>query len=167
MSGPERDDEGERPKLSWSEIDKRRDKPRTRADREQRPRGAAAEARARAAAQQYLKQKGGALFAKHGASGRGEALAAAVRDAQGTAGFAEACRAYLRELGPPREASLCARFLDARDAELVLAGLRGLEGLRAGGALPAGAGLRAQLRMLADDANGEVASAAETLLAAL
>jgi hypothetical protein len=167
MSGSERD-EGERPKLSWSEIDKRRDRPRTRADREQRPRGAAAEARARGATQQYLKQKGGALFAKHGAGGRGEALAAGVRDAQGTAGFADACRAYLRELGPPREASLCSRFLDARDPELVLAGLRGLEALRGEGALPApGAGLRAQLRMLADDANDEVASTAETLLAAL
>jgi hypothetical protein len=166
LSGHERDDDGERPKLSWSEIDKRRDKPRTRADRETRPRGAAAEARSRSATQQYLKQKGGALFTKHGAGGRGEALARDVRDSHGTAGFAEACRAYLRELGPPRDGSLCSRFLDARDPDLVLAGLAGLERLRAEGALPAGAGLRAQLRMLADDANDEVASAAEALLRA-
>ena len=166
MSGNERDGDGERPKLSWSEIDKRRDKPRTRADREQRPRGAAAEARARDAAQQYLKQKGGTLFAKHGAGGRGEALARDVRDAHGTPGFADACRAYLRELGPPKEASLCSRFLDTRDAELVLAGLRGLEGLRDAGQLTASAGLRSQLRTLADDANDEVASAAEALLRA-
>jgi hypothetical protein len=166
VSGHERDDDGERPKLSWSEIDKRRDKPRTRADREPRPRGAAAEVRARDATQQYLKQKGGALFAKHGVGGRGEALAKAIRDAQGTPGFAEACRAFLRELGPPTEASLCARFLDARDPELVLAGLRGLEGLHDAGQLTASAGLRSQLRTLADDANDEVASAAEALLRA-
>jgi hypothetical protein len=167
VSGNERDGDGERPKLSWSEIDKRRDKPRARADREQRPRGAAAEARARDAAQQYLKQKGGALFAKHGAGGRGDALAKAVRDAQGTPGFAEACRAFLRELGAPTEASLCSRFLDARDPELILAGLRGLEGLRDAGQLAASAGLRSQLRGLADDANDEVASAAEAIVRAL
>jgi hypothetical protein len=163
----ERDDDGERPKLSWSEIDKRRDRPRTRADREQRPRGAAAEARSRAATQDYLKKAGRELFAKHGAGGRGEELAKAVRDAQGTPDFAAACRAYLDELGPPKEASLCARFLDARAPELVLAGLRGLEGLRAKGALAAGAGLRARLRTLAEDANDEVADAAQALLGAL
>ncbi len=165
MSG-ERDDDGDRPKLSWSEIDKRRDRPRSRADREQRPRGAAAEARSRAATQQYLEKKGSALFAKHPAGGRGEELAKAIRDAQGTAGFAGACRAYLRELGPPKEASLCSRFLDARDPELVLAGLQGLERLRGEGMLGASPGLRSQLRMLADDANDEVASAAEALLQA-
>jgi hypothetical protein len=163
----ERDEDGERPKLSWSEIDKRRDRPRTRADREQRPRTAAAEARSRAATQQYLRKLGGELFAKHRAGGRGEELAGAIRDAQGTPGFADACRAYLGELGPPRDASLCARFLDARAPELVLAGLRGLEGLRGEGALAPSAGLRAQLRTLANDANDEVADAAEALLRAI
>jgi hypothetical protein len=162
-----RDDEGDRPKLSWSEIDKRRDRPRSRSDREQRPRGAAAEARSAAAAQQYLKKLGGSLFTKHAAGGRGEELAKAVRDAQGTEGFADACRAYLRELGPPKEASLCSCFLDARDPELTLAGLRGLEELRAGGKLAASAGLRSQLRTLANDANDELAYAADELLRAL
>jgi hypothetical protein len=162
-----RDDDSDRPRLSWSEIDKRRDKPRTREDRERRPRGAAAEARSQAATQQYLKKLGGSLFGKQAAGGRGDALARAVRDAQGTPGFAAACRAYLEELGAPRDASLCARFLDAREPELVLAGLGGLDALRAAGPLAASPGLRAQLRTLADDPNDEVASAAEALLRAL
>ena len=166
MSG-ERDDDGERPKLSWSEIDKRRDRPRTRADREQRPRGAAAEARSRAATQQYLKKQGAELFAKASAGGSKGVLAKAIRDAQGTPGLADACRAYLRELGPPQDPALCARFLDVRDPELVLAGLRGLEELRSAGGLAASAGLRAQLRTLADDPNDDVAYAAEALLGAL
>jgi hypothetical protein len=162
-----RDDDSDRPKLSWSEVDRRRDKPRTREDRERRPRGAAAEARSQAATQQYLKKLGGSLFGKQGAGGHGDALARAVRDAQGTPGFAGACRAYLDELGAPQDASLCARFLDAGEPELVLAGLTGLEALRAGGPLAASPGLRAQLRTLADHANDEVATAAETLLRAL
>jgi len=162
-----RDDDSDRPKLSWSEIDKRRDKPRTREDRERRPRGAAAEARSQAATQQYLKKLGGSLFGREGASGRGEALARAVGDAQGTPGFTGACRAYLDALGAPKDASLCARFLDACEPELVLAGLAGLEALRAGGPLAASPGLRARLRSLADDANDEVATAAEALLRAI
>ena len=48
-------DRDERPRRSWREIDQMRDGSRGRSGDERRPRGAAAEARAKAATQQYLK----------------------------------------------------------------------------------------------------------------
>src|SRR5512147_1473712 len=126
MSGREDEDRGERPKLSWSEFDKRRDKPRSHTS-ERRPRGAAAEARAASATQSYLKKLDQQLFAKggKGATPRGR-LADAVRDALGTPGLDDACRAYLAEVGPPEDAALVAAFLDARDRALRLAALGAL-----------------------------------------
>jgi len=157
-------DDDERPRRSWSEIDKLRDKPRARSD-ERRPRGAAAEARSRAAAQQYLKKLDGHLFAKgraRGASG-GDA-ANAIRAALGTPALADACRAYLRELGPPSDPGLLAAFLDAPDRELQLVGLRALGERRRRGELALTVGLRAQLRMLAEGLDDELAEAAEDAL---
>ena len=60
MSG-EDDDRGDRPRLSWSEQDKRRGKARGHTG-ERRPRGAAAEALAAKAAQSYLKKLDQQLF---------------------------------------------------------------------------------------------------------
>jgi hypothetical protein len=155
----------ERPRLSWSEIDKRRDRPGRSEPRDPRPRGAAAEARARAATRSYLKQIDGALFAKSPAGAAGEPLARAVRDAHGSARFAEACAAYLAALGPPRDADLAALFLDAPRRELVLAGLEGLATLHAAGRLAPSRALLGQLRLCAEGPDGELAEAAEALLA--
>lgn len=160
MSG----DDGERPRLSWSEIDKRRDRGGRRDERERRPRGAAAEARSRAASQSYLKKLDAALFAKGAAGGRGEPLARAVREAHGTPGLADACAAYLAALGPPQDAALAALFLDAPRREIVLAGLAGLAALARAGGLEIGRALRGQLRMHAEGSDDEVASAADALL---
>ena len=160
MSG----DDDERPRRSWSEIDKLRDKPRARRD-EQRPRGAAAEARSRAATQQYLKKLDAHLFAKTpGRASAGGEPASAVRAALGTPGLADACRAYLRELGPPTDPALLAAFLDAPDRELQLVGLRALGERRRSGELALTAGLRAQLRTLAEGLDDELAEAAEDAL---
>lgn len=159
MSG--RDDD-ERPRLSWSEIDKRRDRGGRRDDRERRPRGAAAEARSREATRSYLAKLDAALFAKGPAGG--EPHARAVRNAHGTPGLADACAAYLAALGPPREAALAALFLDAPHRELVLAGLAGLAALRDAGGLALGRSLRGQLRLHAEGSDDEVAQAAEDLL---
>jgi hypothetical protein len=160
----ERDDD-ERPRPSWSEIDKRRDRPRARQD-ERRPRGAVAEARARVAAGQYLKKVEGRLF-----SGRGddaaEGLTRAVHEAHGTSGLAEACRAYLEAVGPPSDARLLALFLDAKEPRVVVAGLEGLERLRSEGTLPVSPGLRSHLRMLSEEPDDDVAYAAEDLLSKL
>jgi hypothetical protein len=158
------DDRGERPRRSWSEIDKLRDKARTRGD-ERRPRGAAAEARSRAATQQYLEKLGRELFAKPGKGGAAaDRLAGAVRAALGTPELHGACRAYLAELGPPADPALLSAFLDTGDRELVLAALRAIgEGRRSGG-VALSAGLRAQLRTLAEGLDDELAEAAEAAL---
>ena len=162
MSGREDDDRGERPKLSWSELDKRRDKPRSHTS-ERRPRGAAAEARAASATQSYLKKLDQQLFAKAGKSAtpRGR-LADSVRDARGTPGLDDACRAYLAEVGPPADAALTAAFLDARDREIRLAALGALAGENRVALTP---GLRSQLRVLAEGADDELAERAEEILA--
>jgi hypothetical protein len=163
MSGRDEDDR-ERPKLSWSELDKRRDKPRSHTS-ERRPRGAAAEARAASATQSYLKKLDQQLFAKGGKSATPKGrLADAVRDALGTPGLDDACRAYLAEVGPPADAALIAAFLDARDRDVRLAALDALGSAQAPrvGLTP---GLRSQLRVLAEGADDELAERAEEILA--
>jgi hypothetical protein len=163
MSG---DDDHDRPKRSWAEIDRQRDRPRARRD-ERAPRGPAATARARAATQQYLHEIDRKLFAKGSPGGAaGAQHAAAVRAAQGTPGLTDACRAYLEALGPPGDPGLLAAFLDARDRDIQLAALAALaEGIGAGRIAPS-AGLRAQLRTLAEGLDDALAEAAEAALAA-
>ena len=63
----------ERPRRSWREIDRMRDGSGHRPD-ERKPRGKAAEARSRQAAQTYLKQIDG-LFAQDGGGAESERLA--------------------------------------------------------------------------------------------
>jgi len=164
MSGD--DERGERPRRSWSEIDKLRDKPRSRSD-ERRPRGAAAEARSRAATQQYLKKLGDHLFAKPGSGGSvAERHAEAVRAALGTPALADACRAYLDAHGAPADAALLSAFLDSGDRALQLAALGALGEALGAGRIALGPGLRAQLRTLAGGLDDELAEAAEAALGA-
>jgi hypothetical protein len=163
---PERDHDDERPRRSWREIDQMRDRPRERSQ-ERRPRGAAAEARARTATDQYLKKMGKELFGKESGGAEAADLARGVRDAHGGAGLAEACRAYLEALGPPTDPSLLSLFLDAGEREVLLSALEALESLRAAGTLAATSGIRTQLRILAEDPDDDVAYASEELLAKL
>lgn len=164
MSGDgDRPDYLDRDKKSFSELDRLR---RERRDgRDARPRDAAARARASAASKQYLAQIDG-LFSG-GRRGDEAALARAVLDARGSAGLADACRAYRDGVGVPTEARLLACFLDAGERDLVLEGLNALLSARAAGSLQASPGLRSQLRLLAQDADDEVAGAAEEILEAL
>ncbi len=159
------DDREDRPRLSWSELDKRRGKPRPSTP-ERKPRGAAAEALSRSATQSYLKKLDSQLFSKSGKSGAPAAkLAAAVRDALGTPGLDDAARAYLEQVGPPREAALVAAFLDARDRTLQLAALEAWSEELAAGRVTPTTGLRAQLRTLAEGSDDEIADRAEEILA--
>jgi hypothetical protein len=158
MSGDDRD---ERPRLSWREIDQRRDRPRERSS--SRPRGAAAEARSRAATKAYVKGLD-KLFSKGAAGAEGERLAERIRRAHGTPELAPACREYLEALGAPRDPALLALFLDAGDAPLVVVALETLLALHEEGCLQVSAGLRSQLRVLGQDFDDAVAEAAETLL---
>lgn len=165
MSGGDDDrGAGERPKRSWAEIDRLRDRPRGRRD-ERAPRGPAATARARAATQEYLKELDQKLFAKGAPGGaEGARLAAAVRAAQGTAGLADACRAYLDAVGPPRAPALLAAFLDTGERALQLAALAAVAEEIGADRLALTPGLRAQLRSLAEGLDDELAEAAEAAL---
>lgn len=156
------DDRDERPRRSWREIDRMRDgSGHGRA--EPRPTSPAARERAREATRQYVKKLDG-LFADGTGGAEGERLAAAVREAHGTAELAGACRAYRNAVGLPQDPSLLSIFLDADDAELVREALGGLEMLRDAGRLELTRGLRSQLRMLAQGSDDEAAEAAEELL---
>lgn len=162
MSGD--DERGERPKRSWAEVDRLRDRPRPRRD-ERAPRGPAATARAQAAAKQYLAELDQKLFAKGAPGGAtGARLAAAVRAAQGTPALADACRAYLVAIGPPAEPALLSAFLDAGECELQRSALVALADGIAAGRLALSPGLRAQVRMLAEGSDDELAEAAERVL---
>lgn len=163
MSG---DDDRERPRerRSWREIDQMRD--RGRSSSEPRPRGRAAEARADAASRQYRKQLD-AMFS-HGKGGaEGERLARAMREAHGTPGLADACRAYRECVGVPADPGLLSLFLDCGDGELVRAALETLRAARAQDGFELSRGLRSQLRILAGHADDEIAETAEELLEAL
>lgn len=157
------DDDRPRERLSWREIDKRRGG--ARPTEERRPRNAAEQARASAAAKAYTKQLD-AMFVKGKGGAEGERLARAMRDARGTADFGAACRAYRDAVGLPEETAQLSLFLDSGDPELVLAALAALSTAHGAGKLQASSGLRTQLRLLAQDANDAVAEDAEALLAA-
>lgn len=154
----------DRDKKSFSERD--RERRERRGGGERRPAGAKQQARLAAATQQYLKQID-SLFAKGTGGAEGERLAQAVRDARGTPGLAAACRAYREAVGAPSDPSLVSCFLDAGEPELVLVGLAAARAAKAAGTLQATAGLRTQLRMLAQESDDAVASEAEELLDAL
>jgi hypothetical protein len=151
----------DRDKKSFSELDRQR---RERRGSEAPARtGPAQRARVESAKKSYLKQID-TLFAKGKGGAEGERLAAAVREARGTPALAGACRAYRDAVGAPTGAALIACFLDAGEPELVLAGLEALRAERAAGRVELAPGLRTQLRMLAQDSDDAVASAAEELL---
>ena len=152
----------DRDKLSFSERDRLRRERGSSGDTP--PRSPAARARAEAARKQQLNLIDN-LFAPAGEGGvEGRGLAEAMRDAHGSPGLADACRAYRKGVGVPKDASLLAIFLDTAVVELVLDALAGLRALGDAGTLEASAGLKSQLRMLADDANDDVAEGAEELL---
>ncbi len=161
MSGRD-DDRDERRRRSWREIDRMRDGSGQRRN-ERKPRGQAAEARSRHATQAYLKQLDG-LFAKDRGGAEGERLAQAVRQAHGTPGLAEACAAYRDAVGFPGDPELASLFLDSGDRELVAGALAALAEAHAREPVTLGAGLRSQLRLLAEDPDDDVAGAAEDLL---
>ena len=151
----------ERDKLSFSELDRRRKEKGPTG--EASPRGAEAEKTAREATKQYIKAVDD-VFTAGGAGAEGAKLAEAMREARGTDGLADACRAYRDTVGVPRDTALLSLFLDSGDSELVVGGLGALLEASRGDTLEVTRGLRMQLRMLAEDADDAVAEAAEELL---
>ena len=160
MSGRD-DDRDERPKLSFSERDK------LRADREKgydtRPKGRWAQAQADRASDEYKRQLD-SMFSGGQGGAQGEELAAGMRAAHGTEGFADACRAYRDAVGFPVDPELIGLFLDTGEQELVVGALEMiLEGLDAG-QLELSKGLKSQVATLAEDFNAAIADVAEEVL---
>ncbi len=154
---------GGRGDRSWSEIDRMRDGSRPRDER--RPRGAAAQARAKGATEQYLKSLDDKLFAKGGVGGaEADVLAKAVLDGRGSPEFDSHCSAYLAAVPEPTDLDLIAVLLDARGAETRVAALRALEAALDRGAEPSRA-LRRAVRSASEDFDDAVAYAAEDVLA--
>jgi hypothetical protein len=152
----------DREKLSYAERDRLRRERRSSGDAP--PRSPAARARVEAANKLYLKEIDH-LFAPAGEGGaEGRRLAEVMRDAHGSPGLADACRAYRAAVGVPSERPLLALFLDSGVVELVIDALAGLRTLSDAGSLEVSAGLKSQLRMLVDDADADVAEGAEELL---
>lgn len=151
----------ERPKLSWREIDQLRGAKRS--GDAAPPRGRWAEAQAKRASAEYTKQLD-AMFSPGQGGAQGEALAVAMREAHGTPGFVDACRAYRDAVGWPVEPELLGLFLDSGEKELVVGALEAiLERLEAGGAPPS-KGLRRQISLLAEDFDAAIADVAEEIV---
>lgn len=145
-------------KLSFSERDRRR---RERQSDDRRPRGVS-QAKLESATRQYVKQLDG-LFSSDKGGAEAEKLAAAVRAAHGSAGLADACRAYRDAVGHPDDPKLLSLFLDSADSELVVSALEAIgNAVDAGGFEPT-SGLRSQIRMLRDDRDSAIAELAEDL----
>lgn len=153
----------DREKKSFSELDRQRRE--RRPSDEKRPRGKVAEERAEVATKQYIKEIDG-LFSQ-GKKAEFEQITTAMRNAHGTPGLADACRVYHQAAGLPGEASLISLFLDTGDPEMILLGLEALRIGHENGSVKVTSGLRSQLRILAEDADDEVAEGAEELLDAL
>ena len=155
----------DRPKRSWSEIDRMRDGARRREERG--PRGEAAQARARGATEQYLKKLDATVFAtgKRGGAG-GDALGKTLLEARGSGDFDDHCRSYLDAVGVPTDLGILSALLDARDNAIRVAALDALAVQIDAGASPE-RGLSNQVRALADDFDDALAEAAEDVLAKL
>jgi hypothetical protein len=154
-------DRDDRERLSWSEIDKLRDRPRSpRADR---PGGRQAQQQAekrtrealRAAETAFTSEKGGAT---------GAALAKAVRDSHGTPDLEQACRDYVAAIGVPTSVDLLSIFLDSRQPDLIVFALEALTEQKRAGTLEISGGLKSQLRILAHEPDDDIAGLAEDLL---
>jgi hypothetical protein len=163
VSGRDDDRPGtlDREKKSFSELDRLR---REGGPGGERPRGAAAERRAGEATRQYLQEIEGMFGGRKEEVAR---LGRAMLDARATPELPAACRAFLEGAGAPADPRHVSCFLEAGEAELVLAGLRALESAQAEGTLESTPGLRTQLRMLVEAPNDEVAGIAEDLLEAI
>jgi hypothetical protein len=156
----------DRPRLSWKEIDQRRDGSGPRNRGEGRPRGLAEQARAEEATKEYLKEAD-KMFSSAQGGAAGEVLAKAVSDAHGTPELVAACAAYRESLGLPNDTSLLSVFLDADDLELVADTLDHMIALVQAGSLEVTSGLKAQLRVLVQSFDDNIAGAAEDLQGAL
>jgi hypothetical protein len=151
----------ERPRLSWREIDQRRDRGHTRRDE---PRGPRARKEQAELSRRAL-QEADSLFSMGQGGATGEQRAEEMREAHGGPGFLQACRQYRADVGVPSDPALLSLFLDSGDRVLIVEALESLLVAKNAGSLSSSAGLRSQLRVLAQDRDDTVAGISEELLA--
>ena len=154
------DDRGDRPRLSWREIDQRRSGGRSQREE---PRGRAAD-RARAEMKSDALKQAGSLFSLEQGGSEGAGLANAMRAAHGSDDFAQACREYCQTIGIPRDPALLALLLDSGDHELIVAALEAFHSTKQAGSFELTAGLKSQLRILQQERDDTVAGISEELL---
>jgi hypothetical protein len=147
-------------KLSWREIDQRRDGARSG---QSGPRGEAAKERSEQATKQYLSEID-KLFSASDGGEEGEALARTIRDTHGSSELDAACQAYRESLGLPRDLDLLSIFLDCKERELVVVALKALLVLQNEGDASLSRGIQSQLRVLAQSFDNDVAEIAEEIL---
>ncbi len=104
------------------------------------------------------------LFTEEKGGQTGKALADAVRAAHGSPELASECRAYLEQIGPPADTALVSIFLDAGDKEVSICTLDSLLELKSTGELELDRALTAQIRILSEDFDDDLASRAEEIL---
>lgn len=151
----------DREKLSFSERDRLR---RDRAAGHDQPRSQAGRMHQEEARQAALKQAE-SIFSEEGVGGsRGDELAKAIRAAHGSAELPEACHTFVTEVGLPKSVDLLQIFLDSADASLMVPALEELLARKHAGQLEMSAGLKSQLRTLANDPDDDIAGLSEDLL---
>jgi len=162
---PRDDDDRERERPSWRELDARRDRSRhTREDRRE-PRTPKARAESQAAKGAYLKKLDEKLF---GGKGSGAAKDAdAVREARGTRGFSAACNTYVAQHGFPETADLLLLFLEHDEPDIILKTIDALAALVPEKKVDRDALARALRRVKSITEDADVESASEELLSKL
>jgi hypothetical protein len=157
------DDDQERERPSWREIDSRRDRPGRREPRRPRPPKKQAER-----LRQLALRQAEALF--QGKRGQPEYLAAVqeLEKAHGSKKFPGVARKFLAEYGLPEEWGTLNLLLDYPDSAVVLEVLRGMAAQVEGRSRVERQGFEGRVRVLALTSRDEaVRRQAEELLAAL
>jgi hypothetical protein len=157
------DDDRERERPSWREIDQRRDRPGRQAPRKPRPSKKQAER-----VRQLALRQAEALF--QGKRGRPEYQAAlkALEQAHGTKKFAAVARKFLAEYGLPAEWGSLNLLLDYPESAVVLEVLKGMAAQVEERSRVEQQGFEGRVRVLAlTSRDEEVRQQAEALLASL
>ena len=143
----------DRGKLSFSERDRLRRDREAGHDTPRGPGGRQRQAEQRDAALKMAES----IFSDEGVGTRGDELAKAVRAAHGSSELAEACHAFVAEVGMPRSVDLLQIFIDSSDPMLVVPALEALLERKQAGELEISAGLNSHLRTLSSDPDEDVA----------
>lgn len=141
-----RDDDDDREKLSWREIDKMRDHSRHVSGEPKSFRERSL--RSDWAKKQHLKEAEKFFLGKKGTDEYKKAYAA-LHDKYGSPGFEEAAKKFIQEFGPPDDWGTLILILDAKDPAVAREALAPLKGLYEKRSPIERKGLKGKLKILA------------------